>query len=206
MRSPVLVATRSPHKLREIREILAELSGPEVLDLTAAGVPYEPEEEQIELHDTFADNALAKARHFAGRTGLTTLADDSGLCVDALGGAPGVHSRRFSGRSDLDGQALDAANNALLLERMQSVPSGSRQAHYVCVAAIAEPGGSESVFEGRCGGEILTAPRGDGGFGYDPLFFVTEENATFGEIHPERKNRVSHRARAIAAAARVLSD
>jgi XTP/dITP diphosphohydrolase len=202
--SPVLVATRSRHKLREIREILAEVGGPEVMDLGGAGVEYDPEEEEIERFSTFRENALAKARHFAALSGLRTLADDSGLCVDALDGAPGVQSKRFSGRSDLAGAALDAANNSLLLERLRDVPRGERGAHYVCVAAIAGPGEGEVVFEGRCHGEILEAGRGRGGFGYDPLFFVPAEGATFGELDPGRKNRISHRAAAIRSAAPTL--
>ena len=204
MTSPVLVATRSGHKLREIREILAEIGGPEVMDLGEAGVEYDPEEEEIERFFTFRDNALAKARHFAAVSGLRTLADDSGLCVDALDGAPGVLSKRFSARTDLAGAALDAANNRLLLERLRGVPRGERTAHYVCVAAIADPGEGEVVFEGRCHGDILEEGRGRGGFGYDPLFFVPAEGATFGELDPGRKNRISHRAAAIRSAAPTL--
>lgn len=205
MTSTVLVATRSGHKLREIREILAGIAELELIDLNAAGLAYEPAEESIEMHDTFRANALAKARHFARRSGMLTLADDSGLCVDALQGGPGVHSKRFSGRSDLDGAALDRANNALLLERLTGVPRERRRAHYLCVAAVVDPEGREDVYEGRCDGEILETLRGSGGFGYDPLFLVGDEGATFGEIDPARKNEISHRARAMRAAAPALA-
>lgn len=199
-----MVATRSAHKLREIREIMEAAGGPAVIDLEAAGIGYDPAEESIEVHETFAENALAKARYFARLSGMATLADDSGLCVDALDGAPGVRSKRFSGRSDLEGEVLDAANNSLLLERLSGVPRERRGAHYVCVAAVVEPGGEERIFEGRCAGEIVTEPRGGGGFGYDPLFYVADEGATFGEIEPARKNRISHRARAMREVARGL--
>ena len=207
MSERVLVATRSRHKLREIRQILEEVGAVELVDLDEARVPWEPEEESIESHDTFRGNALAKARYYAARTGLRTVADDSGICVDALGGEPGVRSKRFSGRADLEGDALDAANNALLLQRMHGVPRGRRQAHYICVAAVVDPGtGAEALFEGRCDGEILEAERGAGGFGYDPLFFVPEEGVTFGELDSARKNRVSHRARAFRSAAPSLVE
>ena len=203
---PLLVATRSAHKLREIREILRSLDGPEVIDLTQAGIPYDPAEETIEIHDSFVDNALAKARYFAERAGLPVLADDSGLCVDALGGAPGVRSKRFSGREDINGSALDAANNQLLLERLDGVPRERRTAHYICVAAVVAPSGEERVVEGRCDGLIVESPSGAGGFGYDPLFYVPSQGATFAEVDPARKNELSHRARAIRSIARHFSQ
>ena len=206
MSRPLLVATRSGHKLREIREIMARHGGPEVVDLEAAGVAYEPAEDSIEVHDTFAGNARAKARYYAARSGMRTLADDSGICVDALDGAPGVLSKRFSGREDLEGAALDAVNNQLLLEKLTDVEAARRSAHYICVAALVDPHGGEALFEGRADGLILDAPRGDGGFGYDPLFYVPAEEATFGELDPGRKNEISHRGRAVAALARALAD
>ena len=199
MREPIVAATRSGHKLREIREIRLEVGGPEVIDLAAAGVPYEPAEETIEVFDTFAGNALAKARHFAARAGRAALADDSGICVDALNGAPGVRSKRFCGRADLEGAALDRANNDLLLERLSGTGEGGRAAHYRCVVALVTPEGEEFLFEGRCDGIILPAPRGEGGFGYDPLFRLADEDRTFAEIGPAEKNRVSHRAGALRA-------
>jgi XTP/dITP diphosphohydrolase len=205
MSRPVLVATRSGHKLREIRQILEETGPVELIDLVRAGIPHDPAEEGIEAFDTFRENALAKARWFAEQSGMKTVADDSGICVDALGGAPGVYSKRFSGRPDLEGEALDAANNALLLERLGDLPAEQRAAHYVCVAAIVDPeSGGEVVFRGRCDGVILEAARGEGGFGYDPLFYLPDEGMTFGELDPQRKNRISHRARAFRAAAPAL--
>lgn len=197
----LLVATRSPDKLREIRQLLHEAGELDVLDLNTAGVPPDAAEDELESFASFEDNAAAKAHYFAERTALLTLADDSGLCVDALGGAPGVHSRRFSGRDDLRGVELDAANNRLLLERLQGVPAEGRGAHYVCVVAFATPGGAVSIHRGTCAGVILPAPRGTGGFGYDPLFYLPAEHATFGELSPHRKNQLSHRGQAVRAAA-----
>ena len=206
MSDPIVLASRSAHKLREIREILEEVGGPEVIDLATAGVPHDPVEETIEAFDTFADNALAKARYFAERSGRSALADDSGICVDALGGAPGVRSKRFSGRDDLEGVALDQANNRLLLERLVDVPESERSAHYRCVVALVTPEGQEFVFEGRCDGVVLPTARGEGGFGYDPLLRLLDEDRTFAEMGPAEKNRVSHRARAIRAFAEWFAE
>lgn len=202
----LLVATRSDGKIREIRRILHEAGYPEptLLTLGDAGIEESPEEEEIEVFDTFEENALAKARYFCRLSGLLTLADDSGLCVDALGGAPGVRSKRFSGRADLRGEPLDAANNARLLEALWDLPAAARSAQYVCVAALVAPAGEERLFRGRCDGVILTEPRGRGGFGYDPLFYLPDDGATFGELPAERKNEISHRARAVRAAAAAL--
>jgi XTP/dITP diphosphohydrolase len=204
--SQVLVATRSGHKLGEIRQILAGFPRLELVDLREAGIPESAEEDAVEAFDTFEENALAKARHFAERSGLPVLADDSGLCVDALGGAPGVRSKRFSGRSDLSGEELDRANNALLLERLQGTPQGERTGRYVCAAAMVLPGGEERVFAGTCEGTILAEPRGEGGFGYDPLFWIPAESAAVGELPPERKNELSHRGKAIRAAGEWLAQ
>ena len=193
----LVVATRSIHKLREIREILGELVGYALLDLNHAGIPETPDEEMIEVFETFAENALAKARYFARKTDSLVLADDSGLCVSALEGAPGVRSKRFSGRTDLRGDDLDEANNQHLLQLLRSVPFADRDARYVCAAALAFPDGTEKTFLGGCEGIILEEPRGEGGFGYDPLFFLPSEGATFGEISATRKHLLSHRARAM---------
>lgn len=203
--SELVIATRSAHKLREIAAILPEIPGVALRDLDSAGVLASPEEDAIEAFDTFRENALAKARHFAALSGRPVLADDSGLCVDALAGAPGVRSKRFSGRADLEGEALDRANNELLLREMEGVPEPERGAHYVCVVALVDPGGREATFEGRCDGVILPEPRGSGGFGYDPLFFLPGLGVTFGELDAAEKNRISHRARAVRAAAVELS-
>lgn len=201
----LLLGTRSGHKVRELRSILS-VARPEVelLGLHDLGLPPTDDEDAIEIHDTFADNALAKARFYADRSGLTTIADDSGLAVDALGGRPGVHSKRFSGRSDLAGAALDRANNELLLDRLADVPDERRTAHYVCAAALAAPGSRPLVVIGTCAGRIAFAPRGSGGFGYDPLFIVPDLGLTFGELPPAEKHRRSHRARAFRALAAHL--
>lgn len=201
----LLVATRSAHKLREIQDILAPLVSVRLVDLDAAGIAYHPEEEHVERFDTFDENARAKARYFSGRSGMPVLADDSGLCVDALDGAPGVRSKRFSGRSDLTGQALDAANNDQLLAALRGVPAPARTARYVCCVAFAGHG-VDATWEGECHGLILEERRGTGGFGYDPLFLVPGENATFGEISQPRKNRLSHRAAALRNAAPLLRE
>lgn len=201
----LLVATRNRGKLRELQEIFGERAGIELVDLTAIGLAEEPHEDTIEAFDTFAENALAKARYFAARSGLPTLADDSGLCVDALGGAPGVHSKRFAGRNEGGGAALDRANNALLLERLAAVPTDRRGARFVCALALVEPLGAERVFVGRCTGTILSEGRGTSGFGYDPLFLVPSLGATFAELSREMKNAISHRAVAARAAAAAIS-
>lgn len=200
----LVFATRSAHKLREIRQLLGDLPDLEILDLRDADVPPTPEEAGIEIHDTFEANALAKARYFAAITRTAVLADDSGLCVDELGGAPGVRSKRFSGRSDLDGAELDRANNHLLLSRLEGVPPERRTAHFVCAVALADPGGREAVSIGRCDGRILTEPAGAAGFGYDPIFHSDELGTSFAEADPLAKNRVSHRARAIGGARDLL--
>jgi XTP/dITP diphosphohydrolase len=192
----LLLATRSPDKLREIRQILGELPGWDLVALHDLGIEEDPAEAELERFDTFEENALAKARYFAEHTGIPTIADDSGICVDALGGEPGVRSKRFSGRTDLAGVDLDRANNALLLERLAGVPPHDRTARYLCAAAFVHPAGREQTFRGNCEGVILTEARGSGGFGYDPLFLIPAERATFGELPPERKNELSHRARA----------
>lgn len=195
----VALATRSPDKAREIRRILAGVPGLRIFTLDELGVPPSPEEDALEEADTFAGIAAAKARYFAEKTGLPTLADDSGLEVDALGGAPGVRTKRFSGRTDLSGQALDDANNALLLERLRGIPPERRTARYVCAAALALPGGPVVTAVGRCEGKIAETPAGDGGFGYDPIFFLPDAGVTMAQVSPEEKNRRSHRGHAFRA-------
>jgi len=191
----LLVATRSAGKLRELAPLL-RAAGFHPVTLDAAGLPETAHEAAIESHDTFEANALAKARHFHAISGMPTLADDSGLCVDALGGRPGVRSRRWSGRTDLEGAALDDANNALLLA---SLPCGApRGAAYVCAAAYVDEA-HEVVRVGSVRGEILEAARGREGFGYDPYFFSVELGRAFGEVTRDEKATVSHRARAVAA-------
>ena len=193
----LLVATRNPGKVREIAAILADFPGLEAVGLDTLGVAEDPAEDGLEVHAAFEDNALAKAVWFAGLTGELTLADDSGICVDVLGGAPGVPSRRFADPAAVRGDGQDAANNRHLLQRLREVPAAARGAHYLCAAALAGPGITPRVHTGRCDGVVLEAPRGGGGFGYDPLFWLPSEGMTFGELAPQRKNRISHRARAV---------
>jgi XTP/dITP diphosphohydrolase len=202
----VLVATRNRGKVREIREILADFPELQMLGLEDLGIPEAPEEDALEVFATFEENALAKARWFAGISGMLTLADDSGICVDALGGAPGVHSRRFAGAEEARGMRQDEANNRHLLRLLAEKPVGARTAHYVCAAALADAQGWSEVHVGRCDGVVLDEPRGEGGFGYDPLFYLPAEEMTFGELPPARKNRISHRAVAVRTAARRLLE
>lgn len=194
-RRAVLVATRSAGKLREIAPMLAE-AGWRAIDLDSAGIAESPGEELLETAETFEENALAKARYFAARSRLPVLADDSGLMCDALGGAPGVYSKRWSARPDLSGVALDAANNAHLLAMLRG--DVTRRARYRCAAAWVD-GATEIVAAGETAGRILEAAEGDGGFGYDPLFFSDELAASFGVVSRAEKSRVSHRGRAVRA-------
>ena len=198
----VVLATRSEGKLRELRPLFAG-AGLAVHDLREAGLPVSPDEDSVEAFDTFEANALAKARYFQALTGRPTVADDSGLEVEALQWAPGVHSKRWSGRRDLDGQALDDANNAKLLAALQGVPDP--KARYVCVAAFCD-GSRELVVRGSTEGMIVRDARGAEGFGYDPYFLSAELGATFGESSREAKERVSHRGRAFRALLERLSD
>ena len=198
----VLLATRSHGKLRELHGILAE-AGFVGVTLDEYGIPYSSEEEGIECYDTFEDNALAKARYFHARTGLPTMADDSGLSVSALGGAPGVWSKRYSGRDDLTGQALDDANNEKLLSELKD--ASDRSAKYSCAAAYVYKS-REEVAMGETHGRIVDEPRGSEGFGYDPYFYSTELNQTFGEASIGEKQRVSHRGRAFRALGDALRE
>jgi XTP/dITP diphosphohydrolase len=191
----VLLATRSEGKLRELRPLFlaADIA---IEDLREAGIPVSPDEETVEAFPTFEANALAKARYFHALTGRPTVADDSGLEVAALSGAPGVHSKRWSGRKDLQGQGLDDANNAKLLEALRLVDAPS--ARYVCAAAFCD-GFREEVVRGETAGTIVREARGGAGFGYDPYFLSAELGATFGESSREAKEQVSHRGRAFRA-------
>ncbi|MBI3099503.1 MAG: XTP/dITP diphosphatase [Planctomycetes bacterium] len=186
----LLLGTRNLHKIREITAILAGL--PLTLhDLRE--FPRAPEVE--ETGATFRANAELKARTWAAVTGLPTLADDSGLEVDALGGRPGVTSARYAGPG-----ADDGANNRKLLEEMAGVPAGRRTARYRCVIVVAAPAGLLACAEGTCEGRMAESPRGDGGFGYDPLFLIAPVfTRTMAELPAEEKNRISHRARALEA-------
>ncbi|MGE3162318.1 MAG: RdgB/HAM1 family non-canonical purine NTP pyrophosphatase [Burkholderiales bacterium] len=191
----LVLASNNPGKLREMRALLAPL-GHEVIAQAELGI-----EEAEEPHDTFLENALAKARHASRASGLPALADDSGLCVDALGGAPGVHSAYFAGREG-DRATRDARNNAKLLESLGE----ERKAHYRCVMAFVRRADDPEplVAEGRWDGSIARAMRGANGFGYDPLFLVPGRGVTAAELSDEEKNRLSHRARAAARLVELL--
>lgn len=184
----LLIATTNPGKVAEFRKLLAGLPirviGPE--DLTQA-VP-----DCIEKGSSFCENARIKARHWFNHSGLASLADDSGLAVEALGGAPGIYSARFAG----DG-ATDKDNLERLLERLHGVDQSKRGASFICCLALCRTNGSLVVFQGRCDGVILDHPRGGGGFGYDPVFYYPPLGKTFAQLDPEGKNRVSHRGRAL---------
>jgi XTP/dITP diphosphohydrolase len=185
----LLVATRSEHKLRELRELL-QLAHGELVTLDEVGVEGDP----VEDGRTFRTNAAIKARFGLHATGLSTLADDSGIEVDALGGSPGVRTRRYAGED-----ATDTDNNAKLLAALDGLPPERRGARYVCVLALAVPDAPLVFVQGTCRGRIATKPRGTGGFGYDPIFEPEGEptgGRTFGEWSAEDKNRISHRARA----------
>ena len=200
-RGRVLLATRSAGKLRELEPML-RAHGWDVVDLESAGIAEQPgEDEALETAATFEANALAKARHFHSRSGLPTVADDSGIACDALGGAPGVRSKRWSDRAELTGVALDAANNSLLLDALNAAAlrgDASRAAKYVCAAAFVD-GARALVVRGETNGRILERAEGTGGFGYDPLFWSDDLHASFGLLSREEKARVSHRARAMSA-------
>lgn len=187
MSRELVVATRNRGKLREIERMLGE-EGIAVLGLDA--FPEIPEIE--EDGDTFAANAAKKAQTVARATGRLTLADDSGLTVAVLDGAPGVYSARYAGEG-----ASDADNNRKLLAALEAVPAERRQAAFCCVMALCTPDGDCKFFEGRLAGIILDALRGEGGFGYDPLFLVPEYAKTLAELPLEIKNRISHRGQAL---------
>lgn len=196
----VLVATRSRHKLAEIRDLLSDVPV-ELVSPADLGLAPEPAEEGLEVHDTFAANARAKAEHFHARSGLPTFADDSGLCVDALGGAPGVRTRRFAPEELAARIGRDAANNRHLLERLAGVPPERRSARYRCAVAAVADACEPFLTEGTVEGRIAETPRGTGGFGYDPLFVPEGEERTYAELPPETKRRTSHRAQAVRALA-----
>lgn len=192
----LLVATRSAGKQREFRRVL-ETAGHEVLFPDDAGVPESTLEEGLEVSDSFETNARLKAEYFAKKTGLPTLADDSGLEVFSLGGQPGVRSKRWANAGGSPRQ-IDEANNVELLRRLRGAPETKRRARYRCVLVLVRSASAfPEVFEGSCAGVILEQPRGAGGFGYDPLFQSDDLGKTFGEASPEEKDRISHRARAL---------
>lgn len=189
----LLLATRSEGKLRELKPMFAA-AGLTLVSLDELELDESEEENDLEPYATFEENALSKARYFYEVSGgIPTVSDDSGLEMDALSGQPGVKSKRWSGRNDLRGLALDEANNAALLLSLAGVSNTA--ARYVCAAAFVAVG-VEVTTRGVTEGTILAAPRGTGGFGYDPYFLSAELGRTFGEISVEEKQRVSHRGRA----------
>jgi XTP/dITP diphosphohydrolase len=198
--APRLVfATRNEHKAREVATILGEvidLPPGAIVGASAQGGPT-----VVETGVTFAENALLKARALAAATGLPAIADDSGLCVEVLGGAPGVFSARWAG-----GHGDDAANLALLLDQLRDVPAGQRGAWFECAATLVTPAGETWVETGRLTGTLASAPRGEAGFGYDPILIPVGGARTCAELRPEEKNAISHRGRAFRALAPKIAD
>ncbi len=193
----VVLASNNENKIREIKAILEPL-GWVVLSQRETGVHVEPEENGL----TFEENSLIKARAVMEAAGLPAIADDSGLEVDALDGGPGVHSARYGGRSCPD----DAARNRLLLRNLEGVPQGQRTGRFVSVITMATPEGDVTLARGELAGEILCRPQGDGGFGYDPLFYIPSEGCTMAQLSPERKNQISHRAVALKKFIQTLTE
>ena len=192
----LLVASSNAKKLIELKELLSDLP------FRIFGLRDFPKVTLVaETEKTFEGNALFKARGYADQTGLLTVAEDSGICCDALDGAPGIYSARFSGE-----RATDHGNNQKLLRLLDKVPDNCRGAHYVSVIAVAEPHKVIGIVTGKVHGYISRELRGTSGFGYDPLFFYPHFNKTFGEISLEMKQKVSHRARAFEKARLLLED
>jgi len=199
----LLFASRSAGKQREVKRVL-EGAGHEVIFPDDAGVPESPAEESLELADSFETNARAKAEYFAKKTGLPTVADDSGLEVLMLGGAPGARSKRWAGATGTAGE-VDEANNAELLRRLLGAPERKRSARYRCVLVfLSTPTAVPLVVSGETAGRILEAPEGSHGFGYDPLFWSVDLGKSFGAASAEEKDGVSHRGRALAKLAEAL--
>jgi XTP/dITP diphosphohydrolase len=196
-RARLVLATHNPGKLAELRRILAASRvDVDVTDLSEyPGMP-----EVAETGRTFTENALLKARPVAAHTGLPAVADDSGLCVDALNGMPGVLSARWSGR-----HGDDEANLRLLLAQLADVPAARRAAHFAAAAALVLPSGAEHVTEGTVHGWLTDAPRGTNGFGYDPIFVPDSSGLTTAEMPPAQKDAISHRGKALRALAPVIA-
>ena len=194
----LVLATRNQHKVTELRAILGDAG----LDVELVGADAYPEIPDVaETGVTFAENALLKAHALAKATGLPAVADDSGLCVDVLNGAPGIFSARWAGR-----HGDDRANLDLLLAQLSDIAPEHRGAHFACAAALALPDGTERVVEGRLLGTLRTAPAGDGGFGYDPVLQPLGETRTCGELTADEKNAISHRGQAFRALAPVVRE
>ena len=192
----LLLATSNPHKLEEFRTIFSDLPL-RLLSLTDVQLNVDVEE----TGNTFAENAELKGRAYAQMSHMFTLADDSGLEIDALGGVPGVHSARYLGRETSYEERF-----RVILEQLKGLPLEQRSARFRCVIALAETSGKIHVVEGIVEGVIAESPRGTNGFGYDPIFFLPELGKTFAELEPEDKNRISHRARAAQSARKLLEN
>jgi XTP/dITP diphosphohydrolase len=191
----IVLATRNPHKVQEITTILPEPGVEWIPYASLANAPPLKEE-----GSSLGENAAAKAEAGAAFTGLITLAEDSALAVDALGGAPGVRSARFLGEG-----ATDYERNQEILRQLRTYPWHGRTARFLCVVAVARPGSRTDFAEGVCEGYIAWEPKGTAGFGYDPIFFVPEYRKTLAELGPTVKNRISHRAKALAACREILT-
>jgi XTP/dITP diphosphohydrolase len=191
----LLVATNNLGKLEEYQHLLCDLPL-EITSLRQEEIDYEPEETGV----TFEENAVLKANAFAERSGLLTLADDSGLEIDRLGGAPGVHSARYGGTR----RGEDVRRYELVLRQLEGVPQTERTGRFRCVVALATPEGHVATAEGAIEGLIAFEPQGEHGFGYDPIFFIPEFSCTMAQLPPETKNRISHRARAARAAVPII--
>ena len=192
----LVLATHNSHKVRELKRILGDVG----VQAELVGTNEYPDLPDVaETGTTFAENALLKAHAVAAATGLPAVADDSGLCVDVLGGMPGVFSARWAGR-----HGDDQANLDLVLSQIADIPDDRRGAHFACAAALALPAGVEHVVEGRLVGSLVRAPRGSNGFGYDPIFVPDGESRTTAYMSPDEKDAISHRGRAFRALAQEL--
>lgn len=183
----IIFASKNKGKIKEANEILKDFPY-EVISMSEAGVDIDV----VEDGETFEENAMKKAAEIMRITGSVAMADDSGICVEALGGKPGVYSARFAGEDSTDQQ-----RNEKLLEMMKEVPTGQRDAKFVCVIAVAFPNGKHFTVRGECSGEIAAEPKGENGFGYDPIFYVPEFKMTTAQMNPEQKHQISHRGRAM---------
>src|SRR5436309_2499382 len=190
--SALLAATTNQGKVRELRALLPGIN---VLTPTEIGVQLDVEE----TGQTFVENARLKARAYHEATGLRTIGEDSGIEIDALDGEPGVYSARYHGLPD------GPVKNAHVLDLLHEVPEAARECRYVCAVVLIEPDGSEHVFEGECRGRVATASAGDGGFGYDPIFFLPEQQRTMAQLSEQEKNAISHRGQAVSKLIRYLT-
>ena len=200
----LLVATRSLDKMVEIRRLLGAVPGLRLIALDSADIMKYPAEEELEPYETFEENARSKAEYFHAKSGIPTVADDSGLVVDALGGAPGVRSKRFAPDRGLQGKELDHAYNDHLMAQLGDLDLAMRTGRYVCAAVLVGVTEAPLVVHGEAEGLIGGQPRGAGGFGYDPYFFDPKIAKTFAELDVEQKNERSHRGKAFRALANEL--